>query len=113
MQHKLATWARDDQTKKFDRLLQLIANRDWLAEAARIVLSSNGAKTAGIDGMSKRSMQRNLDSILETLRHELVSGTYVPKAVKRIYIPKANGKLRPLGIPTVASFCTSYSVLLG
>jgi len=112
MQHKLATWARDDQTKKFDRLLQLIANRDWLAEAARIVLSSNGAKTAGIDGMSKRSMQRNLDSILETLRHELVSGTYVPKAVKRIYIPKANGKLRPLGIPTLTDRIVQRAMLM-
>ena len=112
MQHKLATWARDEQTKKFDRLLQLIANRDWLAEAARIVLSSNGAKTAGIDGMSKRTMQTNLDSILETLRRELLSGTYVPKAVKRIYIPKPNGKLRPLGIPTLTDRIVQRAMLM-
>ena len=61
MQHKLATWAKDDQTKRFDRLFRLVANRDWLAEAARIVLASSGARTAGIDGMDKESMQKNLD----------------------------------------------------
>jgi RNA-directed DNA polymerase len=112
MQHKLATWAKDDQTKKFDRLLQLIANQDWLAEAARIVLSSSGAKTAGIDGVSKRAMQMNLDSILDSLRRELLSGTYVPKAVKRIYIPKANGKLRPLGIPTLIDRIVQRAMLM-
>lgn len=112
MQHKLAIWARDDQTRKFDRILRLIANRDWLAEAARIVMSSKGAKTAGIDGVSKQAMQKNLDSILETLRCELISGTYVPKPVKRIYIPKANGKLRPLGIPTLIDRIVQRAMLM-
>ena len=36
MQHKLATWASADQTRRFDRLLRLITDRNWLAEAARI-----------------------------------------------------------------------------
>lgn len=112
MQHKLATWAKDDQAKKFDRLLQLIANRDWLAEAARIVLSSSGAKTAGIDGMSKQTMQKNLDTILASLRRDLLTGTYVPKAVKRIHIPKANGKLRPLGIPTLTDRIVQRAMLM-
>ena len=53
MQHKLATWAQEDQTKRFDRLLRLIARREWLAEAARITLASSGAKTPGIDGIDK------------------------------------------------------------
>jgi retron-type reverse transcriptase len=49
MQHKLATWAESDPNRRFDRLLRLIANREWLAEAARIVLASSGARTPGID----------------------------------------------------------------
>ena len=50
MQGKLATWANEDGGRRFDRLLRLIANRSWLQEAARMVLSSKGAHTAGIDG---------------------------------------------------------------
>ena len=101
MQHKLATWAKDEQSRRFDRLLRLIANRDWLAEAARIVLTSSGARTPGIDGMDKRRLQHNLEEYLDGLQAELLKGSYRPKPVKRIYIPKANGKLRPLGIPTL------------
>jgi len=101
MQHKLATWAESDQTRWFDRLLRLVANREWLAEAARIVLASSGARTPGIDGMDKRRLQGHLEQHLDDLQADLLKGTYRPKPVKRIYIPKANGKLRPLGIPTL------------
>jgi retron-type reverse transcriptase len=92
MQHKLATWATADPTRRFDRLLRLITDRNWLAEAARIVLASRGSGTPGLDGLDKRR--------LEVLRLTLLDGTYRPTPVKRIYIPKANGKLRPLGIST-------------
>ena len=56
MQHKLATWASADQTRRFDRLLRLITDRNWLAEAARIGLASSGASTPGLDGMGKRRL---------------------------------------------------------
>jgi group II intron reverse transcriptase/maturase len=112
MQHKLATWARDSQTRKFDRLLRLIANRDWLAEAARIVLASKGAKTAGVDGIDKQKMQINLAERLEILHHDLLKGTYCPKPVRRIYIQKAKGKLRPLGIPTLTDRIVQRAMLM-
>jgi retron-type reverse transcriptase len=48
MQHKLATWAESDPNRRFDRLLRLIADREWLAEAARIVLASSGARTPAL-----------------------------------------------------------------
>src|SRR5690606_21343309 len=57
MQHKLATWTEAGPNRRFDRLLRLIADREWLAEAARIVLAPSGARTPGIDGMDKRRMQ--------------------------------------------------------
>lgn len=60
MQHKLATWAESDPNRRFDRLLRLIADRAWLAEAARIVLASSGANTPGIDRMDKQRMQAGL-----------------------------------------------------
>ena len=100
MQHKLATWAVADRTRRFDRLLRLITDRNWLAEAARIVLPSKGASTPGLDGMDKRRLAAVLERHLDRLRVALLDGTYCPTPVKRIHIPKANGKLRPLGIPT-------------
>ena len=111
MQHQLATWAESDQTHRFDRLLRL-ANREWLAEAARIVLASSGARTPGIDGMDKRRLQVNLEKHLDDLRADLLKGTYRPKPVKRIYIPKANGKLRPLGIPTLTDRIVQRAMLM-
>ncbi|GLS35202.1 hypothetical protein GCM10010869_07900 [Mesorhizobium tianshanense] len=112
MQHKLATWAESDPNRRFDRLLRLIADREWLAEAARIVLASSGARTPGIDGMDKRRMQAGLDRHLADLRANLLKGTYRPKPVKRIYIPKANGKLRPLGIPTLTDRIVQRAMLM-
>src|SRR5690606_29835998 len=92
--------------------VRLIADREWLAEAARIVLASSGARTPGIDGMDKRRLQAGLDQHLADLRTSLLKGTYRPKSVKRIYIPKANGKLRPLGIPTLTGRIIQRAMLM-
>ena len=112
MQHKLATWAADDPTKRFDRLLRLISNRDWLTEAARIVLASRGARTPGIDGIGKLKMQADLDFRLDQLQKDLLLGSYHPQPVKRVYILKANGKLRPLGIPTLTDRIVQRAMLM-
>lgn len=112
MQHKLATWAESDGNRRFDRLLRLIANRAWLAEAARIVLASSGADTPGIDGIDKQRLQAVLAKELERLRTDLLTGDYRPQPVKRIYIPKANGKRRPLGIPTLRDRIVQRAMLM-
>ena len=78
MQHKLATWAESDPNRRFDRLLRLIANREWLAEAARIVLASSGARTPGIDGIDKQRLQVRLDQHLDDLRKSLLDESYRP-----------------------------------
>ncbi len=101
MQHKLATWSTQDKDRRFDRLLRLIAEPDWLAEAARITLGASGSKTPGVDGITKAKMERTLHHDLEVMRAELLAGTYSPMPARRVYIPKANGKMRPLGIPTL------------
>ncbi|MFL9907853.1 hypothetical protein [Paraburkholderia sp. RL17-337-BIB-A] len=103
MQSKLATWSTENRERKFDRLLRLIADKDWLSEAARITLASSGARTPGVDGVDRRMMESNLQHELSTIRDELLAGLYSPLPARRVYIPKANGKLRPLGIPTVIS----------
>ena len=112
MQHKLATWAAADQTRRFDRLLRLITDRNWLAEAARIVLASKGANTPGLDGMDKRRLAVDLERHLDRLRVALLDGTYRPTPVKRIHIPKANGKLRPLGIPILLDRIVQRAMLM-
>ena len=90
----------------------MLADRDWLAEAARIVLASSGARTSGIDGMDKRRLQGERDQHLVDLRTSLLKGVYRPKPVKRVHIPKANGKLRPLGIPTLTDRIVQRAMLM-
>jgi group II intron reverse transcriptase/maturase len=111
-QSKLAKWSTEDKTRKFDRLLRLIASRDWLQEAANRTLQSSGAKTPGIDGIDKAAFAAEYDANIETIRAELLSGTYEPLPARRVYIPKANGNLRPLGIPTLKDRVIQRAMLM-
>ena len=112
MQHKLATWSTADRGRKFDRLLRIIADRSWLAEAARITLASSGARTPGIDGIDRRAMEAALPDALERIRAELLAGSYRPHPARRVYIPKANGKQRPLGIPSLRDRIVQRAMLM-
>lgn len=112
MQRKLATWADNDKTKRFDRLLRLICHIDWLNEAARITLSAKGANTPGVDGISKVHLEQGLGAYLKSIRDDLLSGNYQPQPARRIYIPKANGKQRPLGIPTLRDRIVQRAMLM-
>ena len=85
MQNKLACWSLADKERKFDRLLRLIANGDWLLEAARITLRSKGAKTPGVDGQCRDDMQENLHAELKCLRNTLLDGSYTPMPARRVY----------------------------
>jgi RNA-directed DNA polymerase len=112
MQSKLATWSQADSERKFDRLLRLIAEGSWLQEAARITLASRGARTPGIDGIDQRRMEADLDHQLADIRAELLAGTYQPQPARRVYIPKANGTQRPLGIPTLRDRIVQRAMLM-
>ena len=105
-------WSTENKGRKFDRLLRLIADRSWLAEAARITLASSGAKTPGVDGINKSMMERNLHHELATMREELLAGSYRPLPARRVYIPKANGKMRPLGIPSLRDRIVQRAMLM-
>jgi group II intron reverse transcriptase/maturase len=112
MQSKLAMWSTENKERKFDRLLRLIADRSWLAEAARITLASSGARTPGVDGVNKSTMEGNLHPELATIRAELLAGSYQPLPARRVYISKANGKLRPLGIPSLRDRIVQRAMLM-
>jgi len=112
MQSKLATWSTENKERKFDRLLRLVADRAWLSEAARITLASSGAKTPGVDGIDKVQMEENLHAELAAIRTELLAGSYNPLPARRVLIPKANGKMRPLGIPCLRDRIVQRAILM-
>ena len=112
MQSKLAKWSSEDRERRFDRLLRVIASWSWLQEAARITLASKGARTPGVDGVDKEQMERDLPEHLEQIRSELMDGRYQPLPTRRVCIPKADGKQRPLGIPTLRDRIVQRAMLM-
>jgi hypothetical protein len=92
-----AIWQREepvDEAKPYK-----IPKREvW--EAFKRVKANQGA--AGVDGQSTSEFEANLSDNLYKLWNRLSSGSYFPPPVRRVDIPKADGGMRPLGIPTVA-----------
>jgi group II intron reverse transcriptase/maturase len=89
--------AKEDPTRRFNRLYRLLRQEEFLALAKQRIAKNKGANTPGVDGQVVDDITS--DEIAR-LSQELAGGTYQPQPVRRRYIPKRNGKLRPLGIPT-------------
>ncbi len=86
--------------RKFHALYDRIYRSDVLYEAWNRVKDNGGA--AGVDAMTIAAIEQNgVESFIEAIHDELRENRYRPQAVLRRYIPKADGKQRPLGIPTV------------
>jgi group II intron reverse transcriptase/maturase len=100
MQRKLSLWAEQDKGRKFYGLFDLIGDMDWLRLASDYVAQNAGNKTAGCDGINVWEWEEDLEGNLQRLQASLKSGSFEACPVRRVYIPKANGKLRPLGIPS-------------
>lgn len=100
LQRKLYVCAKRSRTRRFHALYDRICRGDVLREAWRRVRSNKGA--AGVDEESIQSIEgKGVDGFLDGIRADLLSGRYRPSPVRRRYIPKSDGKQRPLGIPTV------------
>lgn len=99
-QTKLATWAQDPSFR-FNDIYNLMCYPGWLDRAYRSVKSNSGSGTAGVDGQTLQDFEEDLDENLNTLSKELKAESYDPKPVRRTYIPKGDGRKRPLGIPTI------------
>src|SRR5664280_1564922 len=82
-----------------NRLMEEVCERENLKEALRRVKSNKGSP--GIDGMTVNELPGYLVEHWPAIREQLLSGTYKPKPVKRVEIPKPEGGVRKLGIPTV------------
>ena len=85
---------------KFDRLMPLIVSEQNIILAYRNICKNNGSKTPGTDGKTITEIQSlPIETVIKTVRNKL--NFYQPKKVRRVEIPKDNGKTRPLGIPSI------------
>jgi RNA-directed DNA polymerase len=101
MQKRLAEKANELPEHRFGNLYDLLMREDVLDRAATRLLGNKGSRTPGLDGLDRDKLNRNRGYHLATLKQQLRDGTFQPTPVKRVHIPKKNGKLRPLGIPTL------------
>ena len=100
LQRKLYLTAKRNRNRRFHALYDRLFRPDILSQAWEEVRINGGS--AGVDGVSIEDVEREgVEQFLYLIVQDLKAGTYRPKPVLRVFIPKPDGKQRPLGIPTV------------
>jgi RNA-directed DNA polymerase len=114
IQTKLHRWASDDPHRRFDDLFNLAADPAFLLVAWDRVRGNKGARTAGVDGATVASIEvrQGVEEFLDELRCQMKDRSFRPVPVRERMIPKANGKLRRLGIATIRDRVVQASLKL-
>jgi len=113
LRHKLSQKAKAEPKFRFYALYDRIYRRDVLWAAWEKVRANGGA--AGLDAVSIEAIEKEgggAEGMVERVHEELVTKSYKPKAVRRVYIDKPDGRKRPLGIPTVRDRVVQTACLL-
>ena len=93
-------YAKSKRNYIFTRLMDLITSRENIQLAYRNLKKNDGSYTAGVDGENIGYLQNwEIDKLISHIQRKL--DNYSPQPVRRVEIPKPNGKTRPLGIPTI------------
>lgn len=95
---RLHQWSSEG--KKFRNLMEIIISKDNIILAYRNIKRNNGSPTPGVDGKTIKDIEElELETFIEIVQKKF--NHYTPRIVKRVEIPKPNGKTRPLGIPSI------------